>query len=378
MSRKCKKSCIFIRLKLLYICMQKKNFLKNYRCLIDFLGIIQIFVVLLFLLESCSSTPKKEKVSIPEPQWITDKKGVFPDSEYLAQLGTGANAAEARNNSIAQLASYFNTNVKSLVQGETYTYNTQNDESKTERTIKSSVVTYTDLDLFALETAEPYYLIREQKWYCCAYINRKTAWNQYEPYVRDAKNKFYSIFSLAQKTQEPLERIKIYSQAEFASEEFLGCLYRAYMFSKPLTDQAFGDDRAVVASIPGYVQKEKNNCIMCAAVENDMGGIISSTINKIFSGMDFTMSDNLEKAYYTVDIRIDYGRLTEDDLVIYFPSVKVSIKSKEKTLYVYENKLDRIMHYNESKAQTKALDGIAALLEKELAADFKTSMGLSE
>ena len=89
--------------------MQKKNFLKNYRCLIDFLGIIQIFVVLLFLLDSCSSTPKKEKVSIPEPQWITDKKGVFPDSEYLAQLGTGANAAEARNNSIAQLASYFNT-----------------------------------------------------------------------------------------------------------------------------------------------------------------------------------------------------------------------------------------------------------------------------
>ena len=352
--------------------MQQK---KNYS--ISLFSLI-FFIIPLLLVVSCGSTPVKETVNIPEPLWIANKKGVFPDSEYLAQLGTGTTANEARNNSVAQLASYFNTNVKSLVQGETYTFNTTNDESKTARTIKSSVVTYTDLDLFALETAEPYYLIREQKWYCCAYIERKTAWNQYEPYVRDAKNKFYSIFSLAQNTEEPLERIKVYSQAEYASEEFLGCLYRAYMFSKPMTDAAFAQDRAVVASIPGYVQKEKNNCIMCAVIQNDIGGTISSSVNKIFSGMGFTMSDNQNKSYYIVETAVDYNKLTEDDLIIYYPAVKVSVKSKEKTVYVYENKLDRIMSYNESKAQKSACDGIAALLEKELAGDFKNTMGLSE
>ena len=333
---------------------------------------------MLLLLGSCSSTPKKELSSIPEPAWITDKKGVFPDSEYLAQLGTGNSAEEAKNNSIAQLASYFNTNVKSLVQGDTFIYNTANDETKTVRTINSSVVTTTELDLFALETAEPYYLVREKKWYGCAYINRKTAWNQYEPYIRDAKNKFYSIFSLAKNTQEPLERIKIYSQAEFASEEFLGCLYRAYMFSKSLTDEAFGSDRAVVSSIPGFIQKEKNDCVMCAVTPVDKGGAVSSTVNKIFSGMGFTMSDSQTKSYYTVETVIDYNKLVEDDLVIYYPSVKLSVKSKEKTLYVYENKLDRIMSYNESKAEKTACDGIAALLEKELAGDFKNTIGLSE
>ena len=361
-----------------YICMQIKNYLGHYRRIIYILGIIQLIIIMLFLLDSCSSTPKKEKYNIPEPEWIADKKGVFPDSEYLAQLGTGSTALEARNNAIAQLASYFNVNVKSLVEGETYTYNTANDESKTERTIKSSVVTYTDLELFALETAEPYYLTREQKWYSCAYINRKTAWNQYEPYVRDAKNKFYSIFSLAQNTTEPLERIKVYSQAEYASEEFLGCLYRAYMFSKPLTDEVFAADRAVVASIPGYVQKEKNNCIMCAVTPNDIGGTVSSAVNRIFSGIGFSMSDSQNKSYYIVETAVDYNKLTEEDLVIYYPSVKVSVKSKEKTVYVYENKLDRIMSYNESKAEKTACDGVAALLEKELAADFKTSIGLSE
>ena len=36
------------------------------------------------------------------------------------------------------------------------------------------------------------------------------------------------------------------------------------------------------------------------------------------------------------------------------------------------------MSYNESKAKKSACDGIAELLDKELAADFKSIMGLSE
>lgn len=342
--------------------------------------IFSLFLLLstLFILGSCASKPKKEKVVIPEPEWIADKKGVFPDAQYLAQLGTGTTAAEARNNSIAQLASYFNTNVKSLIEGETYTYNASNDPGKVERTVKSSTVTYTDLELFALETEEPYFLIRENKWYCCAHINRKDAWNQYEPLVRDNKNSFYSIFSLAKEAQEPLERIKIYSQTEAASERFLASLYRASMFSKTLTDQAFCQDRAVIASIPGLVQKEKNNCVMCVKTSGDLGGTVSSAVNNVFSQIGFTTSDNEQKSYYIVETVVDYNEIKEDDLYIYYPSVKISVKSKEKTLYVYENKLDRVLSYNESKAKKSACDAVAELVQKKLASDFKAAAGLSE
>lgn len=357
----------------------KKNFSpKKYRYLFSMLGVLQLLIMLLFLLDSCASKAKNEKLSIPEPDWIEHKKSVFPDSEYLAQLASGQSALEAKNNSIAQLASYFNTNVKSLVQGDTYIYNSASDESKTQRTINSSIVTSTDLELFALENTEPYYLEREGKWYCCAYIKRKPAWNQYEPYVRDAKNKFYSIFSLADKSREPLERIKIYKEAEFASEDFLGSLYKASMFSKEMTDAAFAKDRALIASIPGLVQEEKNKCVMYCVTPQDLGGTLSSCINQIFSALGFTISDSQASSYYSVECLVDYNRLTEDELVIYYPSVKVSIKSNEKTLYVYENKLDRIMSYNESKAQKTACDGIAELLNRELAVNFTKAMGLSE
>ena len=343
-------------------------------------SIISIFLLInaFFIVNSCASKPQKETLVIPEPEWITNKKEVFPDSMYLAQLGTGTTANEAKNNAIAQLASYFNTTVKSLIEGETYTYNTTNDPGKVDRTVKSSVVTYTDLNLFALETEEPYFLNRENKWYCCAHINRKDAWNQYEPLVRDKKNSFYSIFELAKETKEPLERIKIYSQTEVASEQFLASLYRATMLSKKLTDEAFAQDRAVIASIPGFVQKEKNNCVMYVKTSGDFGGTISSAVNQIFSQMGFTTSDDSAKSYYSVETVINYSEVKENDLFVYFPSVKLIVKSQEKTLYVYENKIGRVLSYNESKAKENACDGIAELLQRELADDFKSTVGLSE
>lgn len=337
-----------------------------------------LYIIPLFSIISCKSSPKKEILNLPEPEWITDKKGVFPDSEYLAQLGTGISATDAKNNSIAQLAAYFNTNVKSLIEGDNLTYNKASGESGIERTIKSSVVTYTDLSLFALENTEPYYLIREQKWYCCAYINRKTAWNQYEPVVRDNKNKFYSVFSLAEAASDPLEKIKIYSQAQYASEDFTASLYRASMFSKTLTDQAFAQDRAVVASIPGFIQKEKNRCVLYLATPVDSGAIVASAVNEIFSGLGFTISDNKKNAIYIVETLVNYNSLDDDELLVYYPSVKVTVKSTEKTLYVYENKLDRVMSYNKTKAESMVCDGIAELLKNDFVVDFKSTIGLSE
>ncbi len=362
---------------LFYICMKTNN---KFRNILFFLNIF--FIIPLIFIISCKSSPKKEKFNIPEPQWVTDKKGAFPDSEYLAQLGTGTTAKDAENNSIAELAAYFNTNVKSLIQGETSSYSIQTGDTVTparvERTVKSSVVTSTDLELFALETAEPYYLEREGKWYCCAYINRKTAWNQYEPLVRDQKNTFYSLFNLAASQTEPLEKIKSYSRAELASEDFIACLYRASMFSKEMTDSAFGNDRKLVASIPALIQKEKNNCVLCVKTNGDFGAVVSSALNSIFSGMGFTVSDNEAKSYYIVESVINYNEIVQDELIVYYPSVKINVKSRDKTLYVYENKLDKLLSYNESKAKKAACDSIADLITRDLPADFKSSMGLSD
>lgn len=336
-------------------------------------AIVSIIISLLatFSIISCGSTPKKEKITIPEPEWIANKKAVYPDSEYLAQLGTGISKQDAQNTAIAELASYFNTNVKSMVQGDSLIYNGKDNQSWTEKSIKSSVVTTTDLELFALETTEPYFLEREEKWYCCAFINRKVAWNQYEPLVRDKKNEFYSLFNLAQEYTEPLDKIKAYKNSKPSAQAFIASLYRASIFSKPLTDQAFGKDRAVAASIPGLIQQEKDKCILCVMCKNDFSGIVSSAVNSIFGELGFTLSDDEIKANYIVETLIDYNAIEQDELLVYYPAIRLVLKSKEKTFYVYENKLDKILSYNESKAKNIACNKLAELLKKELPQEFE-------
>lgn len=340
--------------------------------------IISAFILTFFSIISCGSTPKNEKNIIPEPEWIANKKSVYPDSEYLAQLGTGLSARESQNNAIAELAAYFNTNVKSLVQNESFIYNGKDNQSWTERSVQYSIVTTTDLELFALETTDPYYLDRENKWYCCAYINRKTAWNQYEPLVRDKKNEFYSFYSLAEGYTDPLDKIKAYSNTQAPAQAFIASLFRASMFSKPLTDQAFGKDRALAASLPGLIQKEKDRCLLYVNCTGDFGNIVSSAVNSIFSDMGFKLSDSKERSIYIVETAINYNAIEQDDLLVYYPSVKLSVNSTEKSLYVYENKLDRILSYNESKAKNTACNKVSELLQKELAADFKAAIGLVE
>jgi len=337
-----------------------------------------LFIIPLFLIISCGSVPKSQKNVIPEPLWISDKKAAFPEAEYLAQLGSGQSALEAKNNSIAQLASYFNTNVKSIVQGDTLLLNGPQNQSYVERQINSSVVTSTDLELFALETAEPYYLERESKWYCCAFIERKAAWNQYEPLVRDKKNAFYSLFDLTKAITDPLEKIRAYKNAQPAAEDFITSLYRASMFSKSMTDQVFGQDRALASSIPGFIQQEKDRCRLYVRVTNDYASIVSTSLNKIFNELGFPLTDDAASAYYSLDAVISYDELVQEELLVYHPAIKVSVNSKEKSLYLYENKVDRILSYNESKAKNTACSQLAQLLDREFSADFSNTMGLSE
>ena len=61
--------------------------------------------VILFILCSfaavCFAKPKSE------PEWFKNYRSVFPNSEYLAQKGSGTTAEDAKTDAASQLARYF-------------------------------------------------------------------------------------------------------------------------------------------------------------------------------------------------------------------------------------------------------------------------------
>lgn len=326
------------------------------------------------LFTGCASTP-----DLPVPQWLTDSESVYPEKEYLYQLGEGVSPSEAKNNAQAELASYLNTNIQRVVETNITMVTGSDSQVEKDRSLNSSVIASTNLDIFAMETTETYYYKATKKWYCGAYINRKTAFEQREPVVRDDANKFYGVLELAEKTEDPLKKIKIYANAKKTAEPFIDDLYTLIMFSKDLTEKSFGKDRKAVASLEGLIQNEKNKCIMYVNVPVDSGKKVSSAAKKIFSESGFIITEKPSEALYTVNVDVDYNEVTEgsgdDKLYVYLPSVKVTIKGTDGFIYSFERDTDKKnMSYYKSKGEAAACDNVAALLKTELAQDLNSQL----
>lgn len=334
-------------------------------------------LLMLLSFVSCGSVPKNEEINLPEPEWIVSKDACFPKSEFISNQGTGVSALESKNNAISNLASYFNTNVKSIIQGDTVLQNDVENETKVERTLKSSVVTTTDLDLFALETTEPYFLKRENRWYCVAYINRQTAWAQYEPVIRNQRDRFYGVYNLAQNEPEPLNKIKLLNQAETLFEDFMSCFYKASVFSKELTERNYGKDLSLGSSLPSQIQHQKNLCTMYLPTDG-ISSDFSAELNKIFSNIGFSVTDDGVNSFYSIETSVDYHMILDEEMMVLNPSVRITIKSKNKSLYSYDAVIDRILSYNEVKGRKTADSELIKKINNELSEDFVNKMGLSK
>ncbi|MDY5684391.1 MAG: LPP20 family lipoprotein, partial [Treponema sp.] len=64
-----------------------------------------IFFILCSFAAVCFAKPKSE------PEWFKNYRSVFPNSEYLAQKGSGVTAEDAKTDAASQLARYFQSTV---------------------------------------------------------------------------------------------------------------------------------------------------------------------------------------------------------------------------------------------------------------------------
>ncbi len=316
----------------------------------------------LFLISSCKST------KIQEPLWVTDYKAVYNQDEYLTGFAEGSEKLEAKNNAIANLSSYLSTNVQRVTESEYDAVQKTNGQVESEKKVNVHTITTTDLELFALETTEPFYKKSEKKWYCVAFINKNTAWNQYSLNVQAEKDKFYSVYNLAKNEENPFEKIKLLKSAQKQSEDFTNQLYKLYVFSKEKTNKVYSDDRKLIAEIPSEILKAKKDFSVFVKTNQDNSNLILSTVEQVFTQNDFYIT-NETSCRYNVFIDIDFNKVIEEELIVFNPIVKVSIqdkKSDDKIIFNYSTKVEQILSYNLSKATKNTCEKIATKLSEEL------------
>ena len=260
---------------------------------------------------------------------------------------------------------YFKTSVNASLRTSFQATETAWSVEKSTR-IENDIDIKSDVDLFAVECTEPYYVKKEKKWYCLAFIEREKAWTQYNPTVENAKNEFYSMKKNADEESDPFSKIMAYKKTLVSGNAFIEKLEYARILS-PEREKAYSEDRKDVSIIPSLISQEKEKCTVFLDVKGDYGNIMSSSLEKSLSNLGFKVSKNQSSAIYTAIASIDANAIGDDPIAVY-PSLDLKITSKnDRTVFSHQTKISqKTVAYSFENALKKSLPLLAEKSEGEI------------
>ncbi|MGP1458721.1 MAG: hypothetical protein ACTTKL_05370 [Treponema sp.] len=325
-----------------------------------------IIIPVLFLGTFLSPLLSCASASLPAPDWFTNYRTVFPDSEYIAQRGRANTEENAKTEAVAQIARYFQTSVNANL--KTSVESVSSGERVFESTsIVNDIEAKSQVDLFAVEYTAPYYFKAEKKWYCTAYIEREKAWTQYKPAVDGAKSEFYAMKKNGESESDPFSKIVLYKKTQGSAQSFLKKLEYARLLNAK-KESAYSDDRRAVSELPSLIAAEQEKCSVYINIQGDYGNIVRSALAKTLSNNGFHIAKTSGTAVYTANAVIENNAQGTDPVTIY-PNLDLKITNKNgKTVFSSQTKLtQKSIAYTLENAQKKAYPVLSELADKEIA-----------
>ena len=314
------------------------------------------FYILTILLSSTAFAK-----SAPVPPWVTDHRSIFPDSEYIAQRGSGDSAEKAITDASASLARYFQMTVNANIA-------TTMTDDKT--TVVDEVQVKSDVKLFGMQFTEPYRHKKDKKWYAVAYIKRSDAWAQYKPIVDQNSKTFAEKYKKIEEEQDSFSKIALCQSAREAGKELLAKLEYARIIS-PKNETFYQKDRDNIAKIPVLFDEAKGKCIIYLDCPNDYNNNLTAAVSSAFSKAGMTVSKNQSQANYICNIDID-DNVTGNDPLTIIPVVSVRMAGKSgRAVYAYDcTAVDKTISYTLENAKKKCYPKFAKDVEKGLSDDL--------
>ena len=329
----------------------------------------QIQILFVVFIVSCAST------HISQPNWVTDYKYLYPESEYIVQRGSGATADEAKHYAVQAIAEYMSSQIhsKRIVNLKNVQYD---DNIINEKYIENQIDVISDIEILGLEYTEPWKHRQTGTWYCVAYINRETAWKIYEPKIRVKRNKFYAFYQKAQEEQEPFFKIHYYGEAKKSGKTFIDSLSYAQMLSEKLTDEKYKNDIIFLSRISVLQEQVKQECPIYISIKDDESDIVYASINKTLSENGFVITKNKIQSIYIAEVDLEHNLNQINSVFFITPSATVSIKGNNGTVYSFTTNANRVSGLNESIVKIKACENVANVIRNQLAEDLNVNLGI--
>lgn len=318
---------------------------------------------LVFSLAGCASTEVEER-----PLWADAYTvgQVFPSEKYVTGIGRASTQDVAVSLADGNIASFFSREISSHTSAQQIV-SSENGIKPQEELIRNISVK-SEVALSGVSHTELWFSKSEKLFYCCAYLDRQKAWQNYESTVAQEKEKFYSFLTAAEKETDPLKKIAILQNAKIEGEEY----QKVILFSELLYKNGcakYSADRNVIASLEEKIIKIAMNINMnvtFAKNNSNSARNVKSLIENIITDKEYKVSSS--NVHYDVIITLDDGKERKDDVIIAIPEISIEIKSKTSTVLTFSRTLPRQTVFAEAE---KLLDSkISKALEKILEEEF--------
>ena len=220
-----------------------------------------------------------------------------------------------------------------------------------------------------------FYVKKEKKWYCAAFINREQAWIQYRPAVEGAKSDFYAMKKNAEREADPFSKAAACGAALRSGKKFLEKLEYARILNAQ-KEAEYAPDRESVHEVPSRIAAEKAKCSLYLNVKGDYGNIISSALTNTFSESGLSAAKSAGAANYNADVVVETNALGEDPISVY-PSLEIKITSRDgKMVYSHQTKVSaKTVAYTLENAQKKSYPLLAERASKAVSQELSELFG---
>ena len=257
-----------------------------------------LFLCVLALISTAHTAFAKEA-----PLWLTRRGAAYPAEQYLAGVGEGRTAEEARTRALAQIALFFQTRV-----GDTrtllYTYNdalgaaAENTKGTESTQTSQNTLVSSEADFFGVEFADLY---RDNAgvYHALAYIDREEALKKYDARIQANALALRELLQRYENTPNPRSAIK-----KLRGARQLAVVTADYAGMAVLLNSAVGPRYtvlpAIVTGIDGAIEANEKRLTAAISLNDESARTLALKAAEILRRDGFLLTDS--GGVYTVFI----------------------------------------------------------------------------
>jgi hypothetical protein len=296
------------------------------------------------------------------PLWLTRRGVAYPPDQYVAGIGEGRTADEARTRALAQIAQFFQTKV-----GDTrtllYTYNDAMGRAAENTQASQNTVISSEAEFFGVEFADAY-LDRTGVYHALAYIDRKEAAGKYDARIQANALVLRELIRRYENTPNPRSAINKLREART-----LAAATANYADMAVLLDSAAGSRYtvlpAIVTGIDSTIEANEKRLTVTISLNDESAGGIALKTAEILRRDGFLLSDT--GGVYTVFINFQANENETRNYHTVEPVLDITLEAQDGTpLVTYRKKYPLFRHVTGEEALARALRNI----EQDLAGEF--------